>query len=175
MDAQRCVKLWIVSREHGGHSAAGRHASHVDARRIDSLFTDDVPGHGRDQSGIAVVVGPVLKRVPVPAAQQVGGKGLLGIQHEYSGVFRSFVHASAGRELLRALMTAVQQHEQGCRTRFARGRLVEHVPALRFRAEATLGESALRHRFSSGRNSLRVDARRGKRCAPSTVGRLRSR
>ncbi len=142
MNAQRGIQFRIVPHQHGGHAAARRHPRHVDARRVDVMVSHHLAGHGSDHCSVAVLVRAIVERIPVPAAQEIGRERLLGIQHDHTRGFRSFVHTSAGRELGGTLLASVQEHEQRRWSVAATGRLIKHVPSRVVLARLSVNESA---------------------------------
>ena len=65
-------------------------------------------GDGGDHAGFAAPPTLIFRRMPVPAAREIGLLRLFGIKHEEAQFVGQAVHPGAGREIIGGLGAAMQ-------------------------------------------------------------------
>ena len=80
--------------------------------RVDGMVADHVARHGGQQSGFTSSSLLVVVLEPVPATRSIGLLRLRGIKHVEAALACRFVHAGAGRKVVRILGAAVQHDYQ---------------------------------------------------------------
>ncbi len=106
------VELRICVNHNGRHGAARRHASDVDARRIDVVGRDDFTRDACDQRRLAALAMLIVGLEPVPALRRIGLPRLHRISNEASMPLGKRIHLRAPREIIRVLRATVQHHDQ---------------------------------------------------------------
>ena len=104
-------KRAIAEYQDGRHGAAGREAGNIYSRAIDGVASYYLTHQSSDRGSLTgAVSGSSLE--PVPAAQRIGVRRLLWVEHEKAVLIGQFIHSRALRESVRVLTATVQHHQK---------------------------------------------------------------
>ena len=129
MHAHRREDLRIRRRHNGRHRTPSREPGNVDAARINAVLLDDCQRHAGEQRRFSPAPALVVVFEPVPTSLRVGVCRLLGVQHVKALRLCEIVHPRTGCEVIRALRTAMQHHDQWQAFVNRAGRCVQLVAA----------------------------------------------
>lgn len=141
MGAHRGKDLGVAAAEDHRHRRPRRQAGDKHPARRHLVAVAQLARHPGKDRRLAAVAGLILGREPVPAGLQIGGAGLLRVEHQQPLFLGQPVHPGALGEIHRRLGAAMQHHDQAARHAGAAGH-IEPVGAFARRAGKAAGLEA---------------------------------